>query len=73
MVHQPVGHPVVIVMRTYGVPAERLLVVQGDLDFPFGVIRLTRGGGPGGHNGCRAVSEALGSRDYARLDFSSSA
>ncbi|MGW7001562.1 hypothetical protein ACWGCW_01705 [Streptomyces sp. NPDC054933] len=45
-------------MRTDGVPAERLLVVQGDLDFPFGVIRWTRGGGRGGHHGARAVSEA---------------
>lgn len=63
------GTPVLTVMRSYGVRAERLLVVQDDLDFPFGVSRLKRGGGPGGHNGIRSVNESIGSRDYIRLRF----
>ncbi|MGK4578726.1 aminoacyl-tRNA hydrolase [Kitasatospora sp. HPMI-4] len=63
------GNPVRTAMRMYGVPAERLLVVQDDLDFPFGAVRLKRGGGPGGHNGARSVGEALGTRDYIRLRF----
>ncbi|GAA2266127.1 MULTISPECIES: aminoacyl-tRNA hydrolase [Kitasatospora] len=63
------GNPVVTALRTYGVPTERLVVVQDDLDFPFGVIRLKRGGGPGGHNGARSVGNALGTRDYTRLRF----
>ncbi|MCQ4042650.1 aminoacyl-tRNA hydrolase [Streptantibioticus rubrisoli] len=63
------GNPVRTVMRCRGVRAGRLVVVQDDLDFPFGASRLKRGGGPGGHNGIRSVSEAIGSRDYVRLRF----
>ncbi|AUY52279.1 aminoacyl-tRNA hydrolase [Streptomyces sp. CB01881] len=63
------GRPVAGLLRRHGVPAERLLVVQDDLDFPFGAGRLKRGGGPGGHNGARSVTNALGTRDYVRLRF----
>ncbi|MFI9271004.1 aminoacyl-tRNA hydrolase [Kitasatospora sp. NPDC052896] len=63
------GRPVVSVLRAHGVPTERLLVVQDELDFPFGVIRLKRGGGPGGHNGARSVGDVLGTRDFLRLRF----
>ncbi|MEU6236881.1 aminoacyl-tRNA hydrolase [Kitasatospora sp. NPDC047058] len=63
------GRPVAGLLRRYGVPADRLLVVQDDLDFPFGAGRLKRGGGPGGHNGPRSVTKALGTRDYVRLRF----
>ncbi|QKW19858.1 aminoacyl-tRNA hydrolase [Kitasatospora sp. NA04385] len=61
------GRPVAGLLRRHGVPVERLLVVQDDLDFPFGTARLKRGGGPGGHNGARSVHAALGTADYARL------
>jgi PTH1 family peptidyl-tRNA hydrolase len=63
------GNPVATAMRDHGVPLERLLLVQDDLHFPFGTLRLKRGGGPGGHNGTRSVNKALGSADYARLRF----
>ncbi len=46
-----------------------LVVVHDDLDLDFGVVRLKRGGGEGGHNGLRSISSALGSRDYARVRF----
>lgn len=61
------GRPVAGLLRRHGVPVERLLVVQDDLDFPFGTARLKRGGGPGGHRGARSVHAALGTADYARL------
>ncbi|MER7754053.1 aminoacyl-tRNA hydrolase [Kitasatospora sp. NPDC097643] len=63
------GRPVARVLRRYGVPVERLVVVQDDLDFGFGSGRLKRGGGPGGHNGVRSVGDALGTRDFVRLRF----
>ncbi|MFB7668539.1 aminoacyl-tRNA hydrolase [Kitasatospora sp. NPDC056138] len=63
------GNPVATVLRSHGIPTERLLVVQDDLDFPFGTVRLKRGGGPGGHNGPRSVNKALGTHDYIRLRF----
>jgi PTH1 family peptidyl-tRNA hydrolase len=61
------GGPVVNLARFYRVPVERLLVVHDELDLPFGIVRLKRGGGEGGHNGLRSVSRSLGERDYARL------
>ncbi|MEV7601514.1 aminoacyl-tRNA hydrolase [Kitasatospora sp. NPDC089797] len=63
------GRPVAALLRRYGVPVERLVVVQDDLDFAYGVGKLKRGGGPGGHNGVRSVGEVLGTRDFVRLRF----
>ncbi|MFH8382578.1 aminoacyl-tRNA hydrolase [Kitasatospora sp. NPDC018058] len=63
------GRPVAALLRRYGVPVERLVVVQDDLDFAYGSGKLKRGGGPGGHNGVRSVGEVLGTRDFIRLRF----
>ncbi|GAA4989396.1 aminoacyl-tRNA hydrolase [Kitasatospora paranensis] len=61
------GRPVAAALRAYGIPVERLVVAQDDLDFPFGVVRLKRGGGPAGHKGAHSVNAALGTRRYLRL------
>lgn len=64
------GPPLAALLRAQGIPpTSGLLVVQDDLDFPFGALRLKRAGGPGGHNGVRSVAEALGTRDFLRLRF----
>ena len=63
------GGPVASVLRYYGVAVPALIVVHDDLDLGFGTIRLKRGGGEGGHNGLRSISQALGSRDYLRARF----
>jgi PTH1 family peptidyl-tRNA hydrolase len=44
-----------------------LVVIQDELDLPLGTVRLTRGGGDGGHNGIKSVTASLGSPDYARV------
>ncbi len=54
-------------VRFFRVPPERLLVVHDELDIPFGDVRLKRGGGEGGHNGLRSVSQSLSTKDYCRL------
>ena len=51
----------------YKVGLDRLVAVHDELDLPFGVIRLKRGGGEGGHNGLRSLSRSLGTRDYLRV------
>lgn len=63
------GPPLAALLRSRGVAPSRLLVVQDDLDFPFGTVRLKRAGGAGGHNGVRSVGDALGTRDFVRLRF----
>jgi len=32
-------------------------------------LRLKRGGGEGGHNGLKSISQSLGNRDYSRVRF----
>jgi PTH1 family peptidyl-tRNA hydrolase len=44
-----------------------VLVVHDELDLPFGVVRGKVGGGAGGHNGLRSLTQALGGPDYLRV------
>lgn len=61
------GGPVAALLTFYQIPLERLLVVHDELDLPPETLRLKRGGGEGGHNGLKSISQSLGSRDYLRL------
>lgn len=61
------GKPVAALCRFYDIPPERLLVLHDELDLPPHTLRLKRGGGEGGHNGLRSISQSLGTKDYARL------
>jgi PTH1 family peptidyl-tRNA hydrolase len=63
------GGPVAGLLRYYGVAADDLVVVHDDLDLGFGVVRLKRGGGEGGHNGLRSISTSIGTREYLRVRF----
>ena len=61
------GGQVVGLARFFKIEPERLLVVHDELDIPFAELRLKRGGGEGGHNGLRSVSQSLGTKEYCRL------
>ncbi|MBF6330682.1 aminoacyl-tRNA hydrolase [Nocardia transvalensis] len=63
------GRPVAALARFFSVPATEVIVVHDELDLPYGTIRLKRGGGEGGHNGLRSVSNALTTKDYLRVRF----
>lgn len=63
------GGAVVGIARFFKVDAADLVVVHDDLDLDFGVVKLKRGGGEGGHNGLRSISSSLGTRDYLRVRF----
>jgi peptidyl-tRNA hydrolase, PTH1 family len=47
-------------------PAE-VLVIYDDLDLKPGRMRIRFGGGSGGHNGIKSISERLGTSEYGRL------
>lgn len=54
--------------QTDGFDVERdLLVVTDDANLDVGRVRLRPGGGAGGHNGLKSVSQVLGTQAYARL------
>lgn len=61
------GGPVSGLAKFYKTPLEQVIVVHDELDIEFGAVRLKRGGGEGGHNGLRSISQSLGSRDYLRV------
>lgn len=44
-----------------------LLVVADDANLDVGRVRMRPGGGSGGHNGLRSVTEALGTPGYSRM------
>ena len=45
----------------------QVLVVHDDLDLPFGMVRGKAGGGSGGHNGLRSITQGVGGDDYLRV------
>jgi len=63
------GGPVAGLLRYFSVAPQDLVVVHDELDLGFGVIRLKLGGGEGGHNGLRSISQSLGTKDYLRVRF----
>lgn len=61
------GDAVARFARFYKIPVGSILVAHDELDLPPGVVRLKVGGGDGGHNGLKDVTEKLGSGEYVRL------
>ena len=49
-----------------GYRVEQLIVVHDDLDLPPGDVRVKVGGGAGGHNGLRSITQQLG-KDFVRV------
>lgn len=41
-------------------PADQLIVINDEIDLPFGELRFRMNGGPGTHNGLKSIVEQLG-------------
>jgi PTH1 family peptidyl-tRNA hydrolase len=63
------GGPVAALSQFYKIPVDHIVALHDELDIPYGQIRLKIGGGEGGHNGLRSMSQSLGSKDYLRVRF----
>jgi PTH1 family peptidyl-tRNA hydrolase len=63
------GGPVAALANFYKVPTEQIIAVYDELDLPFGTLRAKFGGGEGGHNGARSISQSLSTKDYHRVRF----
>lgn len=61
------GTAVAKIAQFFKIPAENILIVHDELDFPPGVIRIKFGGGHGGHNGLRDIIPQLGTDKFHRL------
>jgi PTH1 family peptidyl-tRNA hydrolase len=63
------GGPVAALSRFYKISPAQLIAVHDELDLPYGQLRAKIGGGEGGHNGLRSISQSLSTRDYLRVRF----
>jgi len=48
-------------------PEEDLIVIQDELDFPLGTLRIHRRRSSAGHNGIETIINALGTQDFLRI------
>ncbi|THB73996.1 MAG: aminoacyl-tRNA hydrolase [Desulfobulbaceae bacterium] len=51
----------------FDIPIDKIIVVHDDLDMHVGRVKLVQGGGSGGHNGIKSITQHLGDNDYYRL------
>ena len=49
------------------VPDTDLIVIQDELDLPFGTLRIHRNRSSAGHNGIESIIESLGTKDFVRI------
>ncbi|WP_242640308.1 aminoacyl-tRNA hydrolase [Rhodococcoides fascians] len=61
------GQPVAALARFFSIDAANIVVLHDELDIDFGALRLKLGGGEGGHNGLRSISQHLSTKDYLRV------
>ncbi|GMA14060.1 aminoacyl-tRNA hydrolase [Deinococcus metallilatus] len=61
------GKAVGPLLAFYKLGGDALLVVQDDLDSPFGLLKFRLGGRHGGQNGVRDIIRVLGTPDFPRL------
>lgn len=46
---------------------ENILIIHDDIDIPPYKIKIKTGGGDGGHNGIKSITERLGTKDFPRI------
>jgi peptidyl-tRNA hydrolase, PTH1 family len=61
------GEAVQRLLHFFKVPAEDLIVIQDDLDLPWGTVRIRLRGGSGGHRGIQSIREAIGRDEFTRV------
>ena len=61
------GESVSKVLNYFKIKPEDMVLIQDDLDLPFGKIRVRFGGGSGGHHGVESVINTIGSDKFLRI------
>jgi peptidyl-tRNA hydrolase, PTH1 family len=61
------GDAVAALAREYSIGPGDLIVINDDLDLPFGRIRIRRRGSAGGHRGLISIMEKLAGAEFHRI------
>jgi PTH1 family peptidyl-tRNA hydrolase len=61
------GEVVRPLVRRFGVPPERLVVVHDELDLAPAALKVKAGGGLAGHNGLRSIKQHLHTDEFLRV------
>lgn len=61
------GESVQPLCQFFKINPDEILVVQDELDLPFGQIHFKKGGGLAGHNGLKSIAKHLGTQDFYRM------
>ncbi len=51
----------------YKVKKDDIIIIHDDIDLPLYKVKIKQGGGNGGHNGIKSITERLGTQEYARI------
>jgi PTH1 family peptidyl-tRNA hydrolase len=61
------GESVQPLCQFFKIEASEILVLQDELDLPFGQIHFKSGGGLAGHNGLKSITKHMGTQDFFRM------
>jgi len=61
------GTAVAATANFFKIENTNIFVIHDDLDLEFGRIRVSAGGGDGGHKGIRSIISSLGTNDFPRV------
>lgn len=61
------GKAVKLLMQRYKILLDDIVVIHDDLDLSVGKIRISQGGGSGGHKGIDSIISEMGSREFLRI------
>ena len=61
------GSAVGALMRQWKIKNDNLIVIQDDLDLPFGKIRISRDRGTAGHKGIDSIIKIIGTKNFTRI------
>jgi len=63
------GEAVLYLASFLKIKTRNIIVIADDTELPFGMIRIRRSGGAGGHNGIKSLIYSLKSEDFPRVRF----
>jgi PTH1 family peptidyl-tRNA hydrolase len=61
------GESVKALASFFKVSVENILVIQDEIDLPFGTIAFKKAGGLAGHNGLKSIANHMGSQEFLRI------